>query len=77
MLKIYPPRTSPTRRHIGTLIRNISPKTLNYKIANSSVFQAHIWWNKTENNVIKMQLYGRFKIDALGTSHGRHPTEVF
>ena len=38
---------------------------------------AHIWWNKIENNAVKMHLYDRFKIKVLGTSQGRHPTDVF
>ena len=41
------------------------------------MFQAHISWNKIENNAVKMHLYVRFKIDALGMSQGRHPTDVF
>ena len=32
------------------------------------MFQAHIWWNKIENNAVKMHLCERFKIDVLGTS---------
>ena len=31
---------------------------------------------KIENNALKMHLYERFKLDALGTSQGRHPTDV-
>ena len=41
------------------------------------MFQVHIWWNKTENNALKMHLYKRFKIEVLGTSQGRDPTDVF
>ena len=41
------------------------------------MFQAHIWWNKIESNAVKMHLCERFKIDALGTSQGRHSTDVF
>ena len=41
------------------------------------MFQAHIRWNKIENNAVKMHLYEMFKIDVLGTSQGRHPTGVF
>ena len=41
------------------------------------MFQAHIWWNKIENNAVKMHLRERFKSDVLGTSQGRHPTDVF
>ena len=32
------------------------------------MFQAHIWWNKIENNSVKMHFYERLKIDVLGTS---------
>ena len=41
------------------------------------MFQVHIWWNNIENNTIKIHLYERFKIDVLGTSQERHPTDVF
>ena len=41
------------------------------------MFQARIWWNKIENNAVKMHFYERFKIDVLGTSQGHHPTGVF
>ena len=41
------------------------------------MFQAHIWWNKIENNAVKMHLYVSFKIEALGMSQGHHPTDVF
>ena len=41
------------------------------------MFQAQIWWNKIENNAVKMHLYERFEIDVLGTSQGRHPMDVF
>ena len=41
------------------------------------MFQLHIWLNKVENNVMKMYLYERLKIDALGTFQGRHPRDVF
>ena len=41
------------------------------------MFQAHIWWNKIENNAVEMHLYERFKIDLPGTSQGRHPTNIF
>ena len=41
------------------------------------MFQAHIWWNKIENNAIKTHLYERYKIDVLWTFQGRHPTDVF
>ena len=41
------------------------------------MFQPHIWWNKIEKNSVKVHLYERFKIDVLGTSQGRHPTDVF
>ena len=41
------------------------------------MFQVHIWWNKIENNAVKMHFYERFKIEILGTSQGRHPTNVF
>ena len=41
------------------------------------MFQVHIWWNKIENNAMKMHLYERFEIDNLGTFQGRHPKDVF
>ena len=41
------------------------------------MFQARICWNKTENNAVKIHLYEKFKIDILGTSQGRHPTDTF
>ena len=41
------------------------------------MLKAYVWWNKIENNAIKMHLYERYKIDLLGTSQGRHPTNVF
>ena len=41
------------------------------------MFQAHIWWNKIENNAVEMQLCERFKIDVPGTSQKRHPTNIF
>ena len=41
------------------------------------MFQAHIWWNKIENNVVKMHLYKRFRTGVLGTSQGRHPRDIF
>ena len=41
------------------------------------MFQAHIWWNKIENNAVKTHLYERLKIEVLGTLQGRHPTDVF
>ena len=31
------------------------------------MFQAHIRWNKIENNTVKLHLYERFKIDVLAT----------
>ena len=71
---------SPSGRHFGTFIRrlwDVSPKTKNYKIADSLVFQAHILWNKIENDAMKMHLYERFKIDVLRMSQGRHPTNAF
>ena len=40
------------------------------------MFQAHIWWNKIENNAVKMYCCERFKIDVLETSQGRHPMDV-
>ena len=40
------------------------------------MFQVYIWWNKIENNAVKMHLYERFKIDILGTSQGRQLTDV-
>ena len=41
------------------------------------MFQTHIWWSKIENNPVKMHLCDMFKIDVLGTSQGRLPTNVF
>ena len=41
------------------------------------MFQAHIWWNKIENNAVKMHLYERFKIDIPEKSQERDPTGVF
>ena len=41
------------------------------------MFQAQIQWNKFENKAVKMHSHKRFKIDVLGMSHGRHPTDVF
>ena len=31
------------------------------------MFQAYIWWNKTENDEVKMHLYEMFKIELLWT----------
>ena len=56
---------------------DVSSKTLNYKSGNSLLFQVQICLNKIENNAMNMYLYERFKIDALGTFKGRHPTDVF
>ena len=52
-------------------------KAWNYETANSLMFQLHIWLNTVENNAMKMYLYERLKIDALGTFQGRHPRDVF
>ena len=41
------------------------------------MLQAYTWWNKIENNAMKMHLYERFKIDILETSQGFHPMNVF
>ena len=45
-------------------------KTQNYETPDSLVFQAHIWWNKIENNK-------RFKTDVLRTYRGRYHLNVF
>ena len=41
------------------------------------MFQEPIWWNKIENDAMKMHLFEKFKIDALGTSQGRYPKDGF
>ena len=74
------PRMSPSKRHFETSIRHlldVSPRTWNYKIANSLLFQAHIWWNKIESNKMKMRLCEKFKIDVLETSEEPHSADVF
>ena len=58
-------------------LQDDSPKTQNYEIVNSLVIQVLIWWNKIENNAVKIHLYNRFKNDVLVTSKGRHLTDVF
>ena len=39
--------------------------------------QAQIWWNKIENNAVKMHFFERFKINVMRTSQGFHHTDVF
>ena len=58
-------------------LQDDSQKTQNYEIVNSLVIQVLIWWNKIENNAVKIHLYNRFKNDVLVTSKGRHLTDVF